>query len=211
MSNNPSDKFFDSIDFPNIVDNIKGLYTSDGSMSTLLDFERVLDEADLYAFQNWELGELVSGPDAKRYTVSCVFMYPYKLMPDPRGAKRLLGLGCNLKFKKTKIKVPVKVETENDFKQGTHYPKMIERDVWLVYIDMPRELMNDIREGSIDLAGQTINLEELDSAYDEDLDKEGTEEDGEDQAQGQAAPMDMGMGAMPPAPGGAAPMGGGMM
>lgn len=205
---NPSDDFFNSIDYPSIIDTIKGIYTSDGSMSTLLDFERVLDEADLYAFQNWELGELVSGPNIKRYTVDCVFMYPHKLMPNPKGAKRLLTVGCNIKFKKTKIKVPVKIESADDYKPGTHYPKMIDREVWLVMIEMPKELMNDIREGSIELAGKDIDLEELDSAYDDDLDKQESGEDSED-SQGQ----DMGMGQMPPDMGGMdqLPQGGGMM
>lgn len=197
MSKNPSDAFFNDIDFPSIIDNIKGIYTSDGTMSILLDFERVLDEADLYAYKNWELGEVVSGPDSKRYTVSCVLMYPYKLMPDPRGAKRLLSVGCNIKFKKTIIKVPVNIESSEDFKPGTHYPKLVERDIWLVRIEMPKELMNDIREGSIDLAGQTLDLDELDNSYDEDLDKEGTDTDEEEQGLDMAG----GMGGMP----GAAP------
>lgn len=208
MSNNPSDTFFNSIDYPSIIDTIKGLYSSDGTMSVLLDFERVLDEADLYAYKNWELGELVSGPDVKRYTVACMFMYPYKLMPDPRGSKRLLQVGVNIKYKKTKIKVPMQIDSPDDYKPGTHYPKMEEREIWLVRIEMPKELMDDIREGSIDLAGQTIDLDELDSAYDDDLQKEDTE-GGEDQSQGQGQqmPPDMGMAgppgmAPPPQPGG---------
>lgn len=196
-----ADDFFNSVDFPSIIDTIKGVYSSDGVMSTLLDFERVLDEADLYAYKNWDLGELVSGPNVRRYDVSCIFMYPHKLMPDPRGAKRLLSVGCDIKFKKTKVKVPVKVDSPDDYKPGTHYPKMAERDVWLVFIQMPNELMNDIREGSIDLAGQTINLEDLDDAYDDNLDEEGTET--EERQEGQA-PADMGMGGAPaPMPGGA--------
>jgi hypothetical protein len=198
MSKNPSDAFFNDIDFPSIIDNIKGIYTSDGTMSILLDFERVLDEADLYAYKNWELGEVVSGPDSKRYTVSCVLMYPYKLMPDPRGAKRLLSVGCNIKFKKTTLKVPVDIESSEDFKPGTHYPKLVERDIWLVRIEMPKELMNDIREGSIDLAGQTLDLDELDDSYDEDLDKEGTDTDEEEQGQDMAGGMGGPPGAAPP-------------
>lgn len=192
-----ADDFFNSVDFPSIIDTIKGVYSSDGVMNTLLDFERVLDEADLYAYQNWEIGELVSGPNVRRYDVSCVFMYPSKLMPNPMGAKRLLAVGCNIKFKKTKIKVPVKIEGPEDYKPGTHYPRMVERDVWLVYIQIPKELMNDIREGSIDLAGQTIDLEDLDDAYDDNLDEEGTET--QERQEGQA-PEDMTMGGLPPAP-----------
>jgi hypothetical protein len=82
---------------------------------------------------------------------------------------------------------------------------MIEREVWLVYIDMPKELMNDIREGSIDLADQTIDLGELDNAYEDDLDKAGTEEGEENQPQqdqGVGMAPAMGMGGPQAAPGG---------
>lgn len=178
-----ADKFFDSIDYTSIIDTVKGIFTSDGSIATLLDFERVLDDADLYAFKNWELGELVQGPDVKRYTVACTFMFPYKLMPDPRGAKRLVSLGCKIKFKKTKIKVPVKIEDYGDFVPGTKYPKMDEKSVWLVYIQIPTELVGDIKQGSIDLAGQTIDLAELDDSYDEDLDKDGAEGNADNEAE----------------------------
>lgn len=208
MSKNPSDEFFDSIDYPSIIETIKGIYTSDGTMNTLLDFERVLDESDLYAYKNWELGELVAGPDVERYQVSCMFMFPLKLMPDPRGAKRLLSVGCNIKFKKTQIKVPIQIKDPGDYKPGTHFPKMVEREVWLVRITMPKELMNDIREGSIDLAGQTINLEELDTAYDEDLDKESNQDENKDQGMN----SDLGMGGMGGGsmPAGQIPLGGGL-
>jgi hypothetical protein len=143
----------------------------------LLDFERVLDELDIYAFKNWLLGELVQGPDVKRYTVSCTFMWPYKLMPDPRAVKRLLAIGCNVKWMEKEIEVPIEVKNYDDFVQGTNYPKGVKRKVWLVKITIPVELMDDIKEGSVDLAGSTIDLEEIDDAYDEDLDKQGTEQE----------------------------------
>lgn len=199
MSKLKADDFFKDIDFTSIIDTIKGVYTSDGTMSVLLDFERVLDESDLYAYKNWELGELVSGPDVKRYTVACMFMYPKKLMPDPRGAKRLLSIGCNILFKKTKIKVPIEIKDPGDYKPGTHYPKMTEREVWLVRIEMPKDLMDDIREGSIDLAGETIDLEELDTAYEDDLDKESTQGQEDNQAQMQQSDP---FGGQQPMPGG---------
>jgi len=193
MSKHSADDFFNDIDYPSIIDTIKGIYTSDGSINTLLDFERVLDESDLYAFKNWILGELVDGPIINKYSVACIFMYPEKLMPNPKGGKRLTHLGCRIHFKKTTMEVPIKLESNDDFKPGTHYPKMIEKSVWLVRIEIPKELMNDIREGSIDLAGQTLDLDELDDAYDEDLDKEGAEgvgaEEGTEQGGALESPM----------------------
>ena len=168
--------FLDSPKWEEIVNNVKGIMVSDGTMSTLLDFERVLSEADIYAYKNWELGELVDGPIIRRYEVICTFMWPTGIMPDPRGAKRLLPLGCTVKFKKTTLKVPVEIKDPSDFKPGTHYPKLIDRKVWLVNIIMPKALMNDIREGSIDLAGQTIDLEDLDDAYAKDYDTDSLKE-----------------------------------
>jgi hypothetical protein len=181
MKSLPADKFFNDVDFVSIVDTIKNVYMSDGSMSTLLDYERVLDEADLYAYKNWKNGELVQGPNIGRYSCKCVFMWPYKLMPDPRGALRLIKIGCRVTFGKGEIDVPVQVMDYDDFVPGTRYPKMHKRKVWFVEITIPFELMDDIKEGSIDLAGDTIDLSEIEDAYDEDLDDIEQEEGADDQ------------------------------
>ena len=196
--------FIDSPEWRSIVDNIKGIMTSDGTMSTLLDFERVLDEADIYAFKNWELGELVDGPKVSRYEVQCTFMWPQKLMPDPRGGKRLTTLGCDVKFKKTSVKMPIKIESQDDFNPGTKYPKLVDRDIWLVNITIPKDLMNDIREGSVDIADQSIDLDDLDDAYAKDYDEADVKEDeagGMGDMGGLGGPAPGGM--PPPAPGGA--------
>jgi hypothetical protein len=170
MKSLPADKFWNDIDFVSIVDTIKNVYMSDGSMSTLLDFERVLDEADVYAFKNWIVGELVQGPVLGRYSVKCIFMWPHKLMPDPRGGLRLTNIGCKVTFGKSEINVPVEVKDYEDFVPGTRYPKMNKRKVWFVEIQVPLELMDDIKEGTIDLADTTIDLSEIEDAYNEDLD-----------------------------------------
>ena len=166
------DIFKDHTDYWLVAENIRDIYLSDGSLINLLDFERVLDELDVYAFKNWSLGELVAGPDIGKYKIGCTFMWPEKLMPDPRGAKRLLPFDCDVRYKKTRIKIPIKIEEPDDYIPGTHKARLIERSVWLVEIVMPKSLMSDIRTGSIELEGQNIDLEELDSAYDEDLDQQ---------------------------------------
>ena len=182
-----SDIFKDHADYWMVADNIKNLYLSDGSLLTLLDFERVLDELDLYAFKNWQLGELVAGPEVRKYKVACIFMWPEKLMPDPRGARRLLPFDCTIKYKKTTIKIPIKIEEPDDFVPGTHKARLVEKKVWLVEIVIPKALMNDIRTGSIEMEDQLIDLEDLDSAYQEDLDQQEFKKD-ETNAQPAAQP-----------------------
>lgn len=177
-----SDIFKNHEDYWLVADNIKNLYLSDGSLLTLLDFERVLDDLNLYAFKNWNLGELVQGPTISKYNVSCIFMWPEKLMPDPRGGRRLLPFDCTVKYKKATIKIPIKIKEPDDFVPGTHKARLIDKKVWLVEIIIPKSLMSDIRTGSIELEDQDIDLEELDSSYEEDLDQQEFKNDDEQQS-----------------------------
>lgn len=189
MGINDKELFKDGSDYWQVADNIRDIYMSEGSLLTLLDFERVLDELDIYAFKNWDIGELVEGPVVTKYRVSCIFMWPNKLMPDPRGGRRLLPFDCEVKYKKTSIKIPIKIDDPSDYQPGTHKARIVEKPIWLVEITMPKSLMSDIRTGSIELEDQDIDLEDLDSAYEEDLDKEEFKQDGsEQQAQPGAAP-----------------------
>lgn len=164
-------------DYWQVADNIRDIYMSDGSLSTLLDFERVLDEMDIYAFRNWSIGELVEGPDIGKYRVTAIFMWPERLMPDPRGARRLLPFDCEVIYKRQKIKIPIRIDDPSDYQPGTKKARIVERPVWLVEITMPKSLLNDIRTGSIEMEGEEVDLEDLDQAYEQDLDKQANQSD----------------------------------
>jgi len=167
-----SEIFKDHADYWQVAQNIKDIYLSEGTLMTLLDFERVLDSMDLYAFKNWDIGELVQGPTVGKYHVSCIFLWPENLMPDPRGGRRLLPFDCKVKYKKTDMKIPIKIDDPSDYRPGTKIARIIEKKVWLVEITMPKTLMSDIRTGSIDLEEQELDLQELDDAY--SVDERGT-------------------------------------
>ena len=184
-------------DYWQVADNIRDIYMSEGTITTLLDFERVLDEVDIYAFKNWEIGELVAGPEVTKYRVACTFMWPEKLMPDPRGAKRLIPFDCDVKYQKKMIKIPIKINDPSDYKPGTKKAKIVEKPVWIVEIVMPKSLMNDIKTGSIEMEDQEIDLDELDQAYEQDLDKEENQSD----AAAENAQQDLSAQQQPAAPG----------
>lgn len=150
-----------------VIENTKEIMMTDSNLVTLLDFERVLDELDLYVFANWKDGELVSGPTYEKYFISCTFMWPYKKMPDPRGGERLLGYDCEVYYKKDILEVPVKIKDPDDFEPGTKMPKLEKMPVWLVTIIMPKKLMQEIQQGSLELESATIDLEDVEQAYEE--------------------------------------------
>lgn len=170
-----------------IIDNTKNIYMTDSALESLMDFERVLDELDTYVFQNWIKGELVEGPIYEKYFVTCTFMWPYKLMPDPRGAERLLDYNCKVRFRKTTFSYPVKVKDQSDFRPDTHMPRMVDKPVWLVEIVMPKQLMTDIHRGSVELESETVDLEDIEQSYEVGLDDDIYQAD-EKQPNEQSAP-----------------------
>lgn len=157
------------MDLKAVVQNTKNIYMTDSSLSTLLDFERVLDEVDMYAYKNWINGELVQGPNVEKYWVTCKFSWPYKMMPDPKAGIRLLDYNCKVSFEEDYITYPKKIEGPEDFEPGTRKAKTIKKKVWVVTIRMPSELLNDIRQGFLELENEKIDMTELDQAEQADM------------------------------------------
>lgn len=148
-----------------VIENTKQLSMTDSALSTLMDFERVIDELDMYAFKNWKSGELVEGPVYEKYFVTCTFMWPYKMMPDPRAAERLQEYGCYIGYKKDTLEYPIKVKKPEDFRPGTKVPKKGTAPIWLVKIIMPKKLMQEIHQGSLELESGSVDMEDIEQAY----------------------------------------------
>ena len=134
-------------DIYDIVKNIEGIYDSNTSFQVLKDFERVLDELDIYVYENWEDGELAEGPKIERHWITCSFMWPRSKMPDPMGGKRLLDYDCKVTYKKDKIIRPRKIRKPDDIRPGTKKGKLDTLPIWVVEIMMPKKLIADIYGG----------------------------------------------------------------
>jgi len=164
-----------------IITNTKNLYQAESYMSTLVDFERVLDNVHLYAYENWIKGELVEGPKVEKHWVTCSFMWPKKMMPEPMGAKRLIDYNIKVTYKKDLLESPVKIKTPSDYEEGTRYPKMKLDPIWVVEIKMPRTIMQDIYRGTMEVEGEKIDLDDINNAYQQDLDINGVKDDNTDE------------------------------
>ena len=164
-----------------IIENIKQVSMASSSLNSLLDFERVLDEMNLYAFMNWKTGELVQGPEVGKYRVKCTFMWPYGMMPDPAGAERLLNFGARVQWSKDWLLYPIEVKSADDYRPGIKKPRIAQKQIWLVTIDLPKSLIKDIERGVADVLNSTVDLDDIDAAYEKDLDKQGVNSDQVDQ------------------------------
>lgn len=134
-------------DVLDIVKNIQEIYESDKAFQVLKDFERVLDDLDLYVYANWEDGELVEGPKISRHWVTCSFMWEKDKMPDPMGGKRLLDYDCKVSYKRDKIIKPRKIRKPEDIRPMTKKGKLDTQPIWVVEIMMPKKLIADIYSG----------------------------------------------------------------
>jgi hypothetical protein len=135
-------------DVLDIIKNIESIYDSNTAFQVLKDFERVLDQLDIYVYKNWEDGELAEGPKIDRHWVTCSFMWPEDKMPDPMGGKRLVDYDCKVSYRKDYLIVPRKIETPDDMRVGTKKGKLDREPVWVVEIQMPKKLIIDILGGS---------------------------------------------------------------
>lgn len=138
-----------------------------------MDFERVLDDMNIYAFLNWEFGELAQGPEISKYRIKCTFCWPLTKMPDPSGAQRLLQYGVKVDYRKAWLVYPIKIESEADYRPRVKKPKMARTRVWLVSINIPSHLIKEVTKGSTEIMDQEIDLQDIDAAYDEGLDGAG--------------------------------------
>jgi hypothetical protein len=137
-------------DILEVIKNIDDLYENNTSMAMLKDFERVLDEMDMYVYENWQDGELASGPFVDRHWITASFMWPKHKMPDPVAGKRLMELGCKVRYEKTNLIEPRKIKTPEDFRPGTKKGKLEHKPIWIVEIQMPKKIAFDIYRGYMD-------------------------------------------------------------
>lgn len=134
-------------DILDVIKNIETLYENNSSLAILKDFERVLDELDLYVYENWEDGELAYGPKVDRHWITAGFMWPKDKMPEPDGGKRLVDVGCKVKYQKSHIVEPRPIRTPEDIRPGTKKGKLDHKPIWIVEIQMPKKLAFDMYKG----------------------------------------------------------------
>lgn len=145
-----------------IIKNISNIYDSNNSLRILKDFERVIDELNIYVFKNWEDGELASGPNVSRHFVECIFMWPEKKMPDPEGGARLLDYGCHVSYAQDFLKKPRRVEEPGDFRPASKKGRIDKHPIWLVKIKMPKQLIFDVFKGTVrNSEDDTVDLESI--------------------------------------------------
>ncbi len=164
--------------------NLKRLYDQESLLDILIEFEAILDSMDLYAFKNWIEGEIIKGPNLKRYWVTVTFKYPWKKMPDPRGGMRLVKHGAKIKYITSSEELTVNLEDYRDDPSDAyeHDPKTNQQKrktetvkVWLIEIKLPRRFIEDMEKGQVSLDNEDdefVDLEAADDAENQGLDDE---------------------------------------
>lgn len=162
---------------------IKNLSEQETALDMLLEIEKTMDIAGVFAYKNWEFGELVDGPHVDRYWITTTWMYPKKLMPDPEAGLRLLKYDCKIKYHEdTYTEVERVLGPENIEPDADQNKKAKSRNfpIWLVTISMPRRFVDDSYEGVFEISGEEINIEDIQAAWDDEV-TDVTDEEDQDQ------------------------------
>jgi hypothetical protein len=171
----------------------KRLSDSDSLTDVLIQMEDFMDSLDLYVFKNWFEGQIVQGPDIRRYWVSMTLKYLYEEMPDPAGAERLIKHGVKVIYRKAKDSQPKETDTMDDL-LSNNKPKMEDLDVWLVEIQIPRRFIEELDDSDLELHAddELVDPEDVSDARDENIDDEDafTDDNGEPGDDAQEADAD---------------------
>lgn len=135
---------------------VKKLTSKNDLLDTMIDVEDYFDNSSLYVFDNWIKGELVDGPNIKKYWIEFTLKYPYHDMPDPRGGLRLTQHGTKIYFKKAYELAPQPIKSPSDYQPGTKKPKMKKEPVWLVHMKIPRRFIDAVDQELLDTYGDEI-------------------------------------------------------
>lgn len=155
-------------------DSIKKVSETNDLLDMLIEFEKVIDSLDVYAYKNWIKGELLEGPHLDRHYVNVTLMYPHKEMPDPSGAKRLINRGCLVDYKKDTLITPRKIKTFDDVDvdvdpsgQQRYKAKTDSHPVWLVKIAMPRRFVDEFNPDVVHADEDNyVDLEDINATTD---------------------------------------------
>jgi len=167
------------IDINEIARTISTVKKNKNTLDILLEFEGILDNLHIYAYENWIKGEVIKGPVVSKYCVEVFLMYPEQHMPNPEGALRLTKHGCYVFFQKETLTSSVKIKKQDDLitragDEKKQKPKQQEIAVYVVKIVMPRHLLNDYNVKKISAIDGEIDLDDVVDAYDQGLDVDKT-------------------------------------
>lgn len=156
-------------------------------LDILIQMEDILDSMDVYVFPNWLKGEVVEGPNVRRYWVDMTLLYPFNAkskdrgMPDPKAALRLLKHGIRVdydrgRYENTGDDEPTRIDAE------TADDRNDENLVWLLRVSMPRRLIVQMEAAQHDFYDDEVDIDQVEDAKDTGLDDESgyeTQDEGE--------------------------------
>ncbi len=134
-------------------------------LDILIQCEDVLDSLDIYVYKNWFTGEIISGPNVKKYWVDIGIGYTLDKMPDPSACLRMIKFGLKVKFEKIQKQVKKNLYTGKEQQAD-------EEQIWMVTISIPRRLINQIQSTDDDFYEDEVDTDDIDAAKDAGMDNE---------------------------------------
>ena len=166
------------MDQMDILSTLESNYGTNSAIETLMQVDYVLDKLNVYAYANWLDGEVVDGPHIEPYWVTVTLLYPYKMMPDPAGAERVINWGGRVFYAKDTLITAAKLVTPDDsegtdgadeLRPGQPRTRKIERPVWLVTVELPRDSMDSMTADQQEIEDTSIDNDAVEEAYDDGL------------------------------------------
>jgi len=176
------------MDQMDILNKLGDNFNSSSSLQILMQIDNVLEKLNVYTYENWIEGEIVDGPLTERYWVTVTLMYPYKLMPNPDAAQRIIDFGGRVDYAQDELITAAKLVTPDDVNQSSAGPdelrpgqsraKSVKRKIWLVTLQLPRDVLDTMQSAKSEIDNMAVDNDAVDQAYDDGLGEDEAFRDG---------------------------------
>ena len=160
-----------------INDNVKKISETNTSRH-VVRVRRSPDSFDIYAYKNWNKGEVIGGSQIRQIFYPSCSMYDYEDMPDPYAIRRLRENDCKVKMYKDDLVKSKRIEgiEDTEIKVRGTLPRRVAKTerlpVWIVEIKMPRRYVDEFSTEQVEAAEDAyVDMEDIQSAKDQSLDQ----------------------------------------
>jgi hypothetical protein len=127
-------------------------------LDLLIKMEDVIDSLDTYVFKNWFDAEIISGPKVRRYWLTLILKTSHDMMPDPRGASRLLKHGVLVEYGKGE-----QADSKDKDKDAENTAD------WMIEVSIPRRLITELNSDQLDFYDDEVDVDDVQDANDQGI------------------------------------------
>lgn len=171
--------------------NTRNLDENETLMDVAMECAYFLEQIGALAYQNWDKGEIISGPSVSRFFSTISLMFSSQALPDITVLDRLTAMDCKVSHTTDTYKRVVSYKEDDP--NAEFHQKIINHKVWIVTIKIPNRYLALDGNTVMNIDGEEVYYDDIEIVYNDEA-EEAMNQDGDGDAFGGGMDDDFGGG-----------------